>query len=151
MKKNMENHTETLQKNELTSGENQPHSNSPQKDTQQEEELIAKQKSAELFRKKMIFCALMETAIDLRSEYFNEDLERLGEYLSRPLAKIADKKLMARKVIELKNYLINLKGDKQIFDQRTAILVGKTLKQIPMSEDKKEYDELLDSLKEYVK
>jgi hypothetical protein len=93
----------------------------------------------------------METAIDLRSEYFNEDLERLGEYLSRPLAKIADKKLMARKVIELKNHLTNLKGEKQVFDQRTAILVGKTLKQIPMSEDKKEYDELLASLKEYLK
>jgi hypothetical protein len=93
----------------------------------------------------------METAIDLRSEYFNEDVERLGEYLSRPLAKIADKKLMARKVIELKNYLINLKGDKQMFDQRTAILVGKTLKQIPMSEDKKEYDELVESIKGYLK
>jgi hypothetical protein len=93
----------------------------------------------------------METAIDLRSEYFNEDLESVGEYLSHPLAKIADKKLMAQKVIELKNHLTNLKGEKQVFDQRTAILVGKTLKQIPMSEDKKEYDELLASLKEYLK
>lgn len=132
-----------------------PKTQEESKSKQQKENPSAVEKtSLEICRAKMIFCALMETALSVRAEFFDVDLYQYANKMAAEIANkgrtSSDKKFVARNTFNLMKQVENARGERIALEGRLNVIIEKTLKGVP-PEEKKAYPEIIEHMKELIK
>ena len=138
---------------EMDNQQNPEESKSENQNTSQSS--IPEKTSSEIWKAKMIFCALMETGLIVRNEFFDTDLMQLANTSAINIAEggaknISDKKYVARNTYKLMQQVQQMRSDKVLLEGRVNVLVTKTLAQVP-EEERKQYPEIMEYMKELIK
>lgn len=104
---------------------------------------------------KMIFCALLQTALKVRDEFFEQDWQDHGYINADRIAKdavkhVSDKQWGARQAAKLHKQMMDMRADKVKFDGRINVMINSILATVP-KEQRKKYPFAIEEIENLIK